>query len=96
MFRGRYKAVLVEKESYLLELLRYIHRNPLVAGMVSELSSYDWSSHLAYLNLEKGREWLHRDVLLEMFSEDPQKAHEDYHVFVNQQDTVVPKNWTMC
>ncbi len=87
LFRGRYKAVLVEEESYLLELLRYIHRNPLAAGMVSELSLYAWSSHRDYLNHEKGQEWLHRDVLLEMFSGDSRKAHEDYLAFMNQQDS---------
>ena len=50
LFRGRYKAVLVEEDSYLLELLRYIHRNPLEAGMVQDLEGWPpWSSHRGYL-----------------------------------------------
>ena len=68
LFRGRYKSVLVEEDSHLLELLRYIHRNPLEAGMVSELEAYTWSSHRGYLADKQGWSWLHRDVLLDMFS----------------------------
>ena len=68
LFRGRYKAVLIDEDSYLLELLRYIHRNPLVAGMVTMLDAYVWSSHRGYLSHEKGWDWLHRDMLLKMFS----------------------------
>ena len=45
LFRGRYKSILVEQDSYLLELVRYIHRNPVRAGMVEKLSEYLWSSH---------------------------------------------------
>lgn len=70
LFRGRYKTVLIEEDSYLLELLRYIHRNPMEAGMVSELAEYHWSSHRGYLAHEKGWEWLHRDKLLKMLSKN--------------------------
>ncbi|MCD6526539.1 MAG: transposase [Desulfuromonas sp.] len=87
LFRGRYKAVLVEEDNYLLELLRYIHRNPLVAGMVSELDAYNWSSHCGYLAHEKGWEWLHRDKLLKMFSKTKKLAFAEYLTFVNQQDS---------
>ena len=55
LFRGRYKAILVDADSYLLQLVRYIHRNPLRAGIVEELSSYEWSSHRGYLS--KSRKW---------------------------------------
>ncbi len=50
LFRGRYKAILVEGDSYLLELLRYIHRNPLEAGLIEVLDRYPWSSHRGYLS----------------------------------------------
>ena len=44
LFRGRYKAICVEEDSYQLQLSRYIHRNPIEARLVSELESYNWSS----------------------------------------------------
>ena len=40
LFRGRYRSILVEAETYLLELLRYIHRNPLKAGLVERLDAF--------------------------------------------------------
>jgi REP element-mobilizing transposase RayT len=49
LFQGRYKALIVEADSYLLQLVRYIHLNPLHAKMVENLLDYPWSSHLAYL-----------------------------------------------
>lgn len=61
LFRGRYKAVLVEEDSHLLELLRYIHRNPIEADIVSTLAAYKWCSHRGYLANERGWSWLHRD-----------------------------------
>ena len=49
LFQGRYKALIVDADSYLLQLIRYIHLNPLRANMVDDLLDYPWSSHLAYL-----------------------------------------------
>ena len=87
LFRGRYKSVLVEEDNHLLELLRYIHRNPLEAGMITELDDYPWSSHRGYLVNEKGWNWLHRYLLLEMFSKTRKQAFSDYLAFVTQQDS---------
>ncbi len=56
LFRGRYKAVLVEDDSHLLEVMRYIHRNPLKAGIVKNPGDYPWSSHNGYLS--KAKKWL--------------------------------------
>ena len=56
LFRGRYKSILVDADSYLLDLLRYIHRNPLEAGSVDRLNSYTWSSHKGYLTDAKKKE----------------------------------------
>ncbi len=50
LFRGRYKAILVDSDSYLLHLSKYIHLNPLSANMVSSLEEYTWSSYLAYIS----------------------------------------------
>jgi REP element-mobilizing transposase RayT len=51
LFQGRYKALMVEAESYLFALIGYIHRNPLEAGLVRRAREYPWSSHPSYLGL---------------------------------------------
>jgi len=81
LFRGRYKAILVDADAYLLELLRYIHRNPLKAGLVSRLDRYPWSSHKDYLSRSGKWSWLHSDFVLSMLCEDKEKqaaAYRDY------------------
>ncbi len=55
LFERRYRAKWVELDAYLFTLLRYIHRNPVAAGIVSEPADYAWSSHSAYLRLESIR-----------------------------------------
>ena len=55
LFKGRYKAILVDGDSYLLELVRYIHRNPLRAGVTDKLKDYLSSSHKGYIS--KGKKW---------------------------------------
>nr|WP_320050291.1 transposase [uncultured Desulfuromonas sp.] len=87
LFRGRYKAVLVEEDSHLLQLLRYIHRNPLEACIVPELDAYKWCSHRGYLADEKHWQWLHCTPLLKMFSSTRKKAFKDYLSFVRQQNS---------
>ena len=49
VFQGRYKSILVDKESYLLQLVRYIHLNPVRAGLIDDVKDYRWCSHGAYL-----------------------------------------------
>ena len=63
LFRGRYKAILIEASSYLLEVSRYIHRNPveLKTPLVANLIDYPWSSYPAYLNKEETPGWLIKD-----------------------------------
>ncbi len=63
LFQGRYRAVLVERDSYLLELVRYIHLNPLRAGMVQDVVDYAWSGHRAYAGLDL-LPWLTEDYML--------------------------------
>jgi len=82
LFRGRYKSILVDSDSYLLELVRYIHRNPLEAGLVKELNSYNWSSHKCYLSDAKKWEWLYKGFVLKMFSENKVQGKKRYLDFV--------------
>ena len=88
LFRGRYKSVLVQEDSHLLELLRYIHRNPVRAQMCNGASDYLWSSHHGYLISTKKWEWLHKEFLLGMFDRDLQKAKRQFcrsHCFFQQE-----------
>jgi REP element-mobilizing transposase RayT len=84
LFRGRYKAVLVADDHHLLEVLRYIHRNPLRAGLVEELQSFPWSSHLGYISTARKWAWLHKDFLLAMFSSQKSKRKSAYLDFVSR------------
>ena len=82
LFRGRYKSILVEQDSYLLELVRYIHRNPLRAGIVEKLSDYRWSSHQGYISKSRRWSWLHKDNILAMLSSNKQKSKQAYLNFM--------------
>lgn len=78
LFQGRFKSILVENESYAVELSCYIHRNPLRAGMVKRLMDYKWSSYPAYAYRRKAPEWLKMDMVLSLFSgPDPRKAYRE-------------------
>ena len=56
LFQDRYRSVAVEDDAYLLMVLRYIHRNPVKAGICSEAGEYDWSSCRYYLDCAWARE----------------------------------------
>lgn len=74
LFQGRYKALLVDADSYLLQLVRYIHRNPIQANMVKKLDDYLWSSHGAYAGLTQIN-WLTKGMMLNMLT-----MHEDNQI----------------
>jgi len=82
LFRGRYKSILVDADSYLLELVRYIHRNPLEAGLVKELNKYAWSSHKGYLSNAKRWDWLHKSFILSLFGRERRVGLNTYKKFV--------------
>ena len=84
LFRGRYKAILVEVDSYLLELLRYIHRNPLEANVVDDLQKYNWSSHKGYISQAKKWAWLYKSFALSLFSKNHTESIKLYKQFVCQ------------
>ncbi len=73
LFQGRYKALLIDVDSYLIELVRYLHLNPVRAGMVEYPETYPWSSHQAY----PGRQsifWLTTRWVLSQISNLPREA----------------------
>jgi REP element-mobilizing transposase RayT len=84
LFRGRYKAVLVESDSHLLEVMRYIHRNPLKAGVAKTLGDYHWSSHQGYLTQGKKWAWLQKGDLLSMLTSTKAKQRSTYLDFVSK------------
>jgi REP element-mobilizing transposase RayT len=70
LFRGRYKSILVDADNYLLQLVRYIHNNPLKAGLTDRIDRYPWSSHRAYLSKAKKWNWLYKDFVFSMLSKN--------------------------
>jgi len=84
LFQGRYKAILVQKEAYLLELTRYVVLNPVRAGMVKNPEDWHWSSYNAMLNTELETVWLDADWTLGQFGQNRTKAIAAYQQFVMQ------------
>ena len=67
LFRGRYKAILIDAEEYFLSVVRYIHQNPLGAKVVSDIDRYRWSSHWGYLNKKQCPDWLDTRSVMSRF-----------------------------
>ena len=68
LFQGRYRGILIERDSYLVPLSRYIHLNPVRAGIVAKPEEYTWSSYPGYLNEKKGHEWVECSWVLSQFA----------------------------
>jgi putative transposase len=83
LFQGRYKAILVERDTYLLELVRYIHLNPLRAGLVDDPRRYPWSGHCAYIGAET-LPWLTTQWVLGQFARRVDTARRRYDAFVRE------------
>jgi hypothetical protein len=81
LFQGRYKALLIDANNYLLELVRYIHLNPVRAGMIESPETYPWSGHRAYLGLETLL-WLTTDWVYGQFAQATDQARRRYQQFV--------------
>lgn len=82
VFQGRYQAILVEKDSYLLALARYIVLNPVRAAMVYSAADWPWSSYLATAGLVSRPRFLTTDGLLAVFGERKQNARQRYKQFI--------------
>lgn len=81
VFQQRYKAQLCDKERYLLELIKYIHYNPVEAGIIQGLN-YKWSSHSSY-TAGRDDELVEVNFILGIFSENPIIAKKEYRNFMN-------------
>jgi REP element-mobilizing transposase RayT len=81
VFQGRYKAFVCAREAYLLELVRYIHLNPVRAKVVADPADYRWSSHRSYLGMEAGP-GVDAQPVLAQFGDQPSEARQRYREFV--------------
>ncbi|MEW6456428.1 MAG: transposase [Acidobacteriota bacterium] len=81
LLQGRYKSILVEKDSYLLELVRYLHLNPVRAKLVDDIADYPWSSYKTYIRREN-IPWLKREEVLSLFSENIESSIEKFNKFI--------------
>ncbi len=85
LFQGRYRAILVEADRYVLALVRYIHLNPVRAGLTADPSAYPWSSHLCYLG-HMQREWLTTDWVLATLGPTARAAAHNYRAFIQDKE----------
>jgi len=83
LFQGRYKAILIDSDQYLLELIRYIHLNPVRSKLVKNATEYPWSSHSTYLGLEM-LPWLTTDWVFGHFSRQRAACIRQYSRFIDE------------
>ena len=83
LFQGRYKAILIDPERYLLNLVRYLHLAPVRSGEQADPMHYSWSSHRAYCGREKVL-WLTTDRTLLQIEETGIRALMKFHSYVNE------------
>ena len=84
ILQGRYKSILVEKDSHLLELCRYVVLNPVMAKIAKRPEEWRWSSYKATLGRDKGSPCLTTDWILSQFHKDRETARERYKIFVRE------------
>ena len=84
VFAGRPFSRLVERESYLLELVRYVHNNPVRARVARRAANSEWSSHQAYIGQSKAPEWLRLGFALDQFGKRAPTMRRRFDEFVEQ------------
>ncbi|SFL81541.1 REP element-mobilizing transposase RayT [Nitrosomonas nitrosa] len=95
LFQGRYKAILVDKDRYSLELSRYVVLNPLrVKGLIDRLEDWPWSSYLAMVGDASKPEWLTTDWILSLFGKRKKIAMKRYRQFVLDGVQHQPEIWS--
>ncbi len=82
LLQGRFKSLLVEKESYLQELCRYVVLNPVRARLVTEAGAWGWSSYQATVGLQAAPDWLDVSAVLSLFNRNASTARTAYRRFV--------------
>jgi putative transposase len=82
LFRGRYKAIIVDGDSYLLQVNRYIHLNPVAAKIAKKPEEYHWSSYLDYLRPKNKAPWITVEEIISMISTG--NGNERYRLFIEE------------
>ena len=94
LFQGRYKAILVDIDSYFLELARYIVLNPVRAGMIGDAGQHPWSSYLATAGEQVAPAWLSCQAIHAQLADTRKQAQQRYREFVQEgREAVSP--WVM-
>ena len=83
LFRGRYKAILIDADEYLSAVVRYIHLNPVGAGIVTQPQDYRWGSHRYYFQPKEALNWLNTAEALEQIGE--RKAFHEFVLSGNEE-----------
>lgn len=81
VFQGRFKSILISQDNYLPQLIRYIHLNPVRAGIVKKPEDYEWSGHNSYLGTNPIA-WIESDYMLKKYSVDRDEAIKQYKAFI--------------
>ncbi|SMD00535.1 transposase [Sporomusa malonica] len=84
LFQERFKSEVVETDAYFLIVLRYIHRNPIKAGIIKDISNYFWSSYHEYVETPSNTDI---DFALDMFAQDRLKAVTLFSSYTNEKNT---------
>ena len=84
VFQGRFKAILLERDAYLLEVSRYVVLNPVRAKMVRTAKDWPWSSYCVTAGLSENRGLVATECLLAQFSQGSRRAQREYRQFVAQ------------
>jgi len=93
LFQGRFKAILVERESHLLELIRYVALNPVRAGLVAAPQEWKWNSYRATAGFEPGPSWLESKWILSQFGPAGRAAGRRYREFVDAEAASRYRPW---
>jgi REP element-mobilizing transposase RayT len=84
LFQGRYKGIIVDKDSYLIPLSRYVHLNPIRAGVVERPEQYRWSSYPGYIGRGKQQEWVEYSWILSQFGSRRIRANRKYKKYTEE------------
>ena len=90
VLQGRYKALLVDREAYLLQVVRYIAQNPVRAGLVRHPGDWTWSSYRALAGLAEAAAVLNPTTVWRTFDDEVASAQAKFAAFIGQGDTTLP------
>ena len=91
LFQNRYKSEPIEDERYLMAVLRYIHQNPIKAGMVKEAAKYNWSSYNEYLKMYDSNNYLIDEEIMKAYF-DSKKSFIEFHNQMSKENYIDYEN----